>query len=236
MKFIKKTAHSSNYGASRSLDDIKYIVIHFTGNKGDTALNNCKYFQGANRHASAHCFIDGSGVVYKSVSLKKVAWAVGGLYSQSNGAGSYYKKCTNANSLSIEMCNCVGGVPSDVYKDVVTLTKYYMKKYGIDADHVIRHWDVNGKDCPDPWKGKNNSGWNKFKKAISGNTTTTKVYGTVCTKNSPLKLRKSASTNADLIALIPKGAKVEVLKKGTSWHKVKYDGRTGYCSATYIKL
>lgn len=101
MKFINKFAHSSNYGGTRKLSDIKYIVVHFTGNKGDTALNNCKYFQGPNRHASAHCFIDGSGVVYKSVSLKRVAWAVGGCYTLKNGAGSKYKVATNANSLSI---------------------------------------------------------------------------------------------------------------------------------------
>lgn len=78
MKFKNKFAHKSNYGPTRPLSNIKYIVIHFTGNKGDTALNNCKYFQRANRHASAHCFIDGSGTVYKSVSLRRVAWAVGG--------------------------------------------------------------------------------------------------------------------------------------------------------------
>lgn len=167
MKFVNKFADSSNYGGKRNLSDMKYIVIHYTGNKGDTAMNNCKYFQGKNRHASAHCFVDGSGICYKSVSLKRVAWAVGGLYTQKNGAGKYYKRCTNANSLSIEMCNCVGKVPDNVYKDVVTLTKYYMKKYHIPADHVIRHWDVNGKDCPDPWAGKDNAGWKKFKKAIS---------------------------------------------------------------------
>ena len=163
MKFINKFADESNYGGKRKLSDIKFIVVHFTGNKGDTALNNCKYFQGENRHASAHCFIDGSGVVYKSVSLKRVAWAVGGCYTLKNGAGSKYKVATNANTLSIEMCNCVGGVPADVYNDLVWLVTYYMKKYDIDADHVIRHWDVNGKDCPDPWIGKNNKGWKKFR-------------------------------------------------------------------------
>ena len=105
MKFINKFADESNYGGKRKLSDIKFIVVHFTGNKGDTALNNCKYFQGENRHASAHCFIDGSGVVYKSVSLKRVAWAVGGCYTLKHGAGSKYKVATNANSLSIEMCN-----------------------------------------------------------------------------------------------------------------------------------
>ena len=43
MKFKNKFAHKSNYGPTRPLSNIKYIVIHFTGNKGDTALNNCKY-------------------------------------------------------------------------------------------------------------------------------------------------------------------------------------------------
>ena len=68
MKFKNKFAHKSNYGSARPLSNIKYIVIHFTGNKGDTALNNCKYFQSANRHASAHCFVDGSGTEYAITS------------------------------------------------------------------------------------------------------------------------------------------------------------------------
>ena len=48
------------------------------------------------------------------------------------------------------MCNSAGKVPENVYKDAVALTRYYMKKYHISASRVIRHWDVNGKDCPDP--------------------------------------------------------------------------------------
>ena len=58
LKFKKMFAHKSNYGGERKTSDIKYIVIHYTGNNGDTALNNCKYFQGANRNASAHYFVD----------------------------------------------------------------------------------------------------------------------------------------------------------------------------------
>ena len=45
--------HTSNCYTYRN-GDIKYIVIHFTSNNGDTALNNCNYFSGANRGASAH--------------------------------------------------------------------------------------------------------------------------------------------------------------------------------------
>lgn len=167
LKFKTQTAHKSNYGSTRSESSIKYIVIHYTGNNGDTAANNCTYFQGANRHASAHYFVDGGAYVYNSVPVKSVAWSVGGFYSQSGGAGSFYKKCTNANSLSIEMCNCVKSVPDDVFDQTVELTKYLMKKYDIPASRVIRHWDVNGKSCPGRWTGKNNSGWEKFKKTIT---------------------------------------------------------------------
>lgn len=168
LKFKKEMAHKSNCGGTRSVDDIKYIVIHYTGNNGDTAANNCKYFQGANRNASAHYFVDGGDYIYKSVPVKSVAWSVGGFYSKSNGAGSFYQKCTNANSISIEMCNCVKSVPDDVFDQTVELTKYLMKKYNIPASRVIRHWDVNGKECPARWIGKSNDGWDNFKRAITG--------------------------------------------------------------------
>ena len=46
-------------------------------NNGDTALNNCNYFSGANRGASAHYFIGDDGI-YQSVPDKWAAWAVGG--------------------------------------------------------------------------------------------------------------------------------------------------------------
>ncbi len=49
-------------------DDILFIVIHFTGNNGDTALNNCNYFSGANRGASANYFIGDDGI-YQSVPI-----------------------------------------------------------------------------------------------------------------------------------------------------------------------
>ena len=167
LKFKTQTAHKSNYGSTRSESSIKYIVIHYTGNNGDTAANNCTYFQGANRHASAHYFVDGGTYVYNSVPVKSVAWSVGGFYSRSNGAGAYYQKCINANSISIEMCNCVRSVPDKVFDQTVELTKYLMEKYDIPASRVIRHWDVNGKSCPGRWTGKNNSGWEKFKKTIT---------------------------------------------------------------------
>ena len=42
IKIHKKLAKSISYDTSkkRSLNSIKYIVIHYTGNKGDTAKGN----------------------------------------------------------------------------------------------------------------------------------------------------------------------------------------------------
>lgn len=44
-------ASETNYGAHRALHSIGYIAVHFTSNDGDTAENNGKYFQVANRKA-----------------------------------------------------------------------------------------------------------------------------------------------------------------------------------------
>lgn len=168
LQFKEVLASTGNYTTTkRSTSGIKYIVIHYTGNDGDTALNNCKYFQTSGRGASAHYFVDGGTYIYQSVLDTYPAWSVGGFYSSSNGAGSYYQKCTNANSISIEMCNCAKSVPDDVYEQTVELTQFLMDKYGITEDYVIRHWDVNGKTCPGLWYGKSNSGWTKFKTAIA---------------------------------------------------------------------
>ena len=104
IKIHKKIAKSISFGRKRSKNDIKYIVIHYTGNKGDTAKGNATYFATQNtRTAGAHFFVDKKGEIYKSINLNRIAWAVGGKYNISNGAGKYYGKCTNANSVSIEL-------------------------------------------------------------------------------------------------------------------------------------
>ena len=38
-------ANKNNYGQTRSTSQIKYIVIHYTANDGDTDENNGKYFK-----------------------------------------------------------------------------------------------------------------------------------------------------------------------------------------------
>ena len=165
-KYIK--AKNISYGAKRNkAKDVKYIVIHYTGCIGDTALANANYFKNVNkREAGAHFFVDRKGVVIKSIAMERVAWSVGGFFTRKNGAGKYYKKCTNSNSVSIELCDIATKYPSDKQIKAVKKLIKYIRKYCPNAKTVIRHWDVNGKTCPGRMCGKDNAEWRKFLKAI----------------------------------------------------------------------
>ena len=73
-----------------------------------------------------------------------------------------------------------------------------------------------------------------IKIAGEGGGETAVTTGTV--NASSLNLRSAPSTSASRIGSIPRGAKVDILEKGGSWHKVKYNGQVGYVSAEYIIL
>ena len=170
----KYPALRCNYGNARVLNTIKYIVIHYTANDGDTALSNAKYFAKGNRGASAHYFVDSNNIV-QSVEDNYVAWSVGGSkYSDCSktGGGKFYGVCNNSNSINIELCDDIknGNIyPTEAtINNVVDLVRTLMKKYNIGIDNVIRHFDVNGKRCPAYWSGDNqkNAKWQEFKSRL----------------------------------------------------------------------
>ena len=79
-----------------SVSRIKYIVIHYVGALGG-AEDNCRYYGGGNRNASAHYFVGFNGEVWQCVEDANIAWHC--------GASSYkHAECRNANSIGIEMC------------------------------------------------------------------------------------------------------------------------------------
>lgn len=164
MKINKLLAKIKNCGGLRNLESIQYIVFHYTGNKGDTAENNAKYFHNNIVGTSAHYFVDRNGVVYKSVNLMRIANAVGKDYRSGRaGEAKYYGKCTNANSVSIELCDCVDKSPSWEQMKSARLLVQRIQKKCPNAKTIIRHWDVNGKVCPARMIGQNNKEWERFK-------------------------------------------------------------------------
>lgn len=153
-----KQAHSGNYQKGRT-QPIEYIVVHYTANSGDTAQNNLDYFARTKTGTSAHYFVD-ENEVCQSVQDTDVAWHCG----SKNPRHPY---CRNANSIGVEMCNSVGSVPEAVRDRTAAFVRQKMKEYGLDVNHVLRHYDVTGKRCPAPWVD-NPSEWETFKAMLEG--------------------------------------------------------------------
>ena len=166
----EQLANSGNYGGSRNASQIRYLVYHYTGNDGDRAANNAKYFQNNIVKASAHYFVDDT-TVWRSVPDLKVAWSVGGskyANADKTGGGIMYGIITNTNSLSIEMCDTIrNGVyqaSEATLSNAAALGRALMEKYGIPIENVYRHFDVTGKHCPSYLV--NAQKWAEFKKRL----------------------------------------------------------------------
>ena len=161
MKFI--TCNTTNYRAGRT-QPVKYIVMHYTANNGDTAKNNCDYYHRVGGlQASAHYFVDEYGVM-QSVHEDDTAWHCG-------ARAYWHPECRNDNSIGIEMCSRKRAdgsyyIKPETVANAAALAKDIMQRYGIDTDHVLRHYDVTGKRCPMPWVD-DPSQWDAFKASLA---------------------------------------------------------------------
>lgn len=159
MEFIYKPIR---YNFSRRKGaTIKYLVIHDTGNdsKGADTMAHYRYFNGGNRNASAHYFVDDKQVV-QLVGDSLSAWHVG------DGKGRY--GITNANSLGIEMCINADGNYAKMYYHTVELAKNIMQKFNIPIERVVRHYDASRKSCPNHMRKSGWQAWAQFKRDIQG--------------------------------------------------------------------
>ena len=147
--------------------NIRYIVIHYVG-AVSTAANNASYFYSTYRGASAHYFTDDTSI-WQVVEDKNAAWHCGG-GRQGSGGGSFLGKCTNANSIGVEMCckkkNGSLYITEKTIEKTAEIVRYLMDKYDIPASRVIRHYDVTGKNCLAPYI--NEKKWDKLHKKLTG--------------------------------------------------------------------
>lgn len=158
-----------NYNSGQ-LSRIKYIVIHYVGATGG-AEANCKYYAGGRIGASAHYFVGFQGEIWQLVEDKNIAWHCG---------AKVYKhpECRNGNSIGIELCVRNRGSQADTSRDwyfedntvesATILTRELMKKYRVPAECVLRHYDVTGKICPNPFVYNHTKHtWAAFKTALA---------------------------------------------------------------------
>ncbi len=128
-------------------------------------IGNGNYFAQANRNASAHYFVDENSIV-QSVKDNDIAWHC--------GAKSYrHERCRNDNSIGVEMCsekdsNGQYYINEQTQNTAIVLVKTLMEKYNIPLENVLRHYDVTGKMCPEPFV-RNQVQWLDFKRKLSEN-------------------------------------------------------------------
>ena len=165
---------------------IKYLVIHFTAGSSSKPgrAKSTKHTFEISQASADFCVDDRDIVQFNPDPYKYYCWAV----------GKSKTDITNSNSISIEICSNIKPGRSLKYantdgwyftkealENAKKLAKYLMKKYNIPKNRVVRHWDVNLKNCPGivGWNtgplyddngkkiGQNNeSEWLKFKDSL----------------------------------------------------------------------
>lgn len=142
MAVFFQQARAENFRPTRT-QPVKYIVLHYSANTGDTARNNLAYFARETPGTSAHYFVDRTEVC-QSVPEAAAAQHVGGKTRK-------HPDCRNANSIGVELCDSVDGVPPETRALALDLVRDLMHRYHIPPERVLRHYDVTGKLCPLPW-------------------------------------------------------------------------------------
>ncbi|MCD3217847.1 amidase [Clostridium botulinum C] len=216
--------HLIKYNFSRG-NNIKYIVIHDTGNTDKEANSMChyRYFNCCNRNASAHYFVDDTRIV-QVVEDYNASWHVG------DGHGKY--GITNHNSIGVEICVNKDGNYDRAVSNAIELVKYLMQKYNISSNRVVRHYDASRKCCPSSMYSNNWAKWNWFKSQLIGQGVQSN-YGTVTA--TVLNVRSQPSTNSNIIGQLKKGEQVHIFKDCGDWLSIYYGDHGGYVSKQYIR-
>lgn len=135
------------------LEQVKGIVVHYTGNPGTTAMQNRNYFEGLAQSketkASSHYIIGLSGEIIQCIPLDEI---------------SYASNQRNVDTISIECCidNEAGKFNEKTYDSLVELTAWLVGEYDLKINDIIRHYDVTGKNCP-KYFVEHQSAWDDFK-------------------------------------------------------------------------
>lgn len=194
-------------------NNVKYIILHYTGNRGDTAKNNVDYFYGGDRSASAHYFVDDNSI-WQSVEDFHGAWHIG---------NSVHAPC-NQNSIGIEMCcKSNGEISAQTEQNALELTRYLMKKYNVPVSNVWTHYETTkggeNKICPN-WSANNWARWNNFKSKLVQRKNFT-IEATANVQDEGIKTYRG--TNSLIIGTTGQGKRLEAISISVSDINIKYD-------------
>ena len=212
ISITKQTSYSNTTGYTNR--PINYIVVHYTAgstSKAGSARNTAIMFSNPTVYASADYIVDDETIVQFNPDIRnRFCWHCGDNKNPYSMGGKFHGKCTNANSIGIEVCstnpnwqasdqaNCKKWSFTDkVVAKAAELVKYLMQTYNIPIDRVIRHYDVTGKLCPGIIGWNEDSGnakkWEQFKTQLTGAASKTTAADTINNNNIIYRVRKSAN-------------------------------------------
>lgn len=142
-------------GASRTgiaLEGVKDIVIHYVGNPGTTAEQNRGWYVNEQSDVSSHFIVGLDGEILQCIPLDEKSCAT---------------NWRNKDTISIETCHpdSSGKFNKKTYASLVRLTAWLCDAYGLDTEHVIRHYDVTEKICP-KYFVEHEDAWEQFKEDV----------------------------------------------------------------------
>ena len=159
MKIQEKLLSINPYSRTgEKLKAVKQIVVHWVGNANTSAIANRNYFESLkDKHiyASSHYIIGLTGEIIRCIPENEVAYHAG------NGT-------VNRNSIGIEDCHpdWSGKFNNSTYNSLVELCADICRRYNLNTNNIIRHYDVTGKICP-KYYVEHEDAWIQFKKDVA---------------------------------------------------------------------
>ena len=141
-------------------EHVRDIVIHYVANPGTSAKQNRNYFEGLKDQsgsktvsASSHYIIGSDGTILQCIPLDEVAY------------GNYPR---NDDTVSIECCHpdSDGRFTDATIKSLIRLTGWLCRELSLNEKHIIRHYDVSGKNCP-KYYVEHQDAWRTLKKELA---------------------------------------------------------------------
>lgn len=129
------------------------IVVHYVGNPNTTAQQNHDFYCNPESEVSSHFIVGLDGEIIQCIPLNEMS------------AASNWR---NRDTISIEVCHPdeTGKFNENTYKSLVKLVAWLAKSGGLDTSHIIRHYDITGKECP-LYYVQNEDEWLKFKADVA---------------------------------------------------------------------
>lgn len=148
-QIIEKDGVSRN---GKKLSRVKDIVIHYVGNPGSTAQGNHDFYVSSQSSVSSHFVVGLRGEVIQCIPLDEMS------------AASNWR---NNDTISIEVCHPddSGKFNKKTHQSLVKLAAWLLERCNLKEKHIIRHYDITGKECP-RYYVRHEDKWNKFKEDV----------------------------------------------------------------------